>query len=151
MKGVEKSTNVFELVSRKRRSGHTKQQQGERRNCTQVKKRKKQTVVPGKLGSLLVADLALLVEIALAADEHDDGLGACEVARVRQPADEVLERDAAADVVHEQRAHRPAVVAAAHSAETLLSRRVPDLQLDLLPAHLDDLCAKLHSDRVLRL
>lgn len=112
--------------------------------------RRVQTIVPCKLGSLLVADLALLVEIALAADEHDDGVGAGEVACVRQPADEMLERDTAADVVHQQGAHRSAVVAAAHRAEPLLSGSVPDLQLDLLPAHLDDLCAKLHTDGVLR-
>ena len=108
-----------------------------------------QTIVLGKLLCLLVRDLALLCEVALAADQHDDGVCAGEVARVGQPAEQVLERLAAADVVHKQRDVCTAVVAAAHRAEALLAGRVPDLQLDLLAADLDHLCAKLDADGVL--
>lgn len=52
------------------------------------------------------------------------------------------------DVVHHESAGGSSVVAASDCAESLLARRVPDLQLHLLPAHLDYPCAELHPDRV---
>ena len=52
------------------------------------------------------------------------------------------------DVVDHECSSGPPVIAACDGPEALLARRVPDLQLDLLAAHLDYPRAKLHADRV---
>ncbi len=56
--------------------------------------------------------------------------------------------DVPGDVVHHQRSRRSSVVAACDGSEALLTRRVPDLQLDLLTADLDDPGTELHADGV---
>lgn len=52
------------------------------------------------------------------------------------------------DVVDHERSCSSAVVRAGDSPEALLTRCVPDLQLDLLAAHLDYPRTKLHTDRM---
>lgn len=52
------------------------------------------------------------------------------------------------DVVDHERSCSSAVVRAGDSPETLLTRRVPDLQFDLLAAHLDYPRTELHTDRM---
>lgn len=52
------------------------------------------------------------------------------------------------DVVDHERPCGSAVVGAGDGPEALLPCRVPDLQLDLLAAHLDDSCTELHADRM---
>lgn len=52
------------------------------------------------------------------------------------------------DVVDHERPGGAAVVGAGDGPEALLSRRVPDLQLDLLAAHFDYPRAELNADRV---
>ena len=63
---------------------------------------------------------------------------------VPDPVFDVVERFVAGDVVDEQDAHGAAVVGRGDGPEPLLSRRVPYLQLDLLPVQLN--CPDLEVD-----
>ena len=65
---------------------------------------------------------------------HRVGVG--QVAGVVEPRLQVLVGATPRNVVHEKGAGRTAVVAARHRTETLLASRVPNLQLNLLAAHL---------------
>ena len=53
------------------------------------------------------------------------------------------------DVVDQQSAGGPSVVAPGHRSEALLASRVPDLQLDRLSHNVDHLGAELHPDCVI--
>eukprot|EP00227_Mantoniella_beaufortii_P021557 CAMPEP_0197591626 /NCGR_PEP_ID=MMETSP1326-20131121/13819_1 /TAXON_ID=1155430 /ORGANISM="Genus nov. species nov., Strain RCC2288" /LENGTH=295 /DNA_ID=CAMNT_0043157157 /DNA_START=218 /DNA_END=1100 /DNA_ORIENTATION=+ len=105
-----------------------------------------QAVLARERLALLGADGAAVRDVALVADQHDGHVGVGMLPRVLEPAGEVVERLAPRDVVHQQRAGGPAVVAARDGAEGLLPRRVPDLQLDLLVVDGDHAAAELHAD-----
>ena len=63
---------------------------------------------------------------------------------VPDPVLDVVEALLVGDVVHQHDAHGAAVVGRGDGPEPLLSRRVPNLQLDLLPVQLD--CPDLEVD-----
>ena len=63
---------------------------------------------------------------------------------VPDPVLDVVEALLIGDVVHQHDAHGAAVVGRGDGPEPLLSRRVPNLQLDLLPVQLD--CPDLEVD-----
>lgn len=110
--------------------------------------KEQEAILVGELLRLFVGDVTLGLEIALIADQVDDRVGVSERARVRQPAAQVVIRRAARDVIDHEGACRTSVVAARDRTESLLSRRVPDLQFDLLARHLDYARAELYADRV---
>ena len=83
--------------------------------------------------------LSLRVVILVADQDPVDHLAV--LVDLVQPALHVGEALAAGDVVDDDDAVRAAVVGAGDGAEALLARRVPDLQLHLLPVQLD--CANL--------
>ena len=83
--------------------------------------------------------LSLRVVILVADQDPVDHLAV--LVDLVQPALHVGEALAAGDVVDDDDAVRAAVVGAGDGAEALLARRVPDLQLHLLPMQLD--CANL--------
>ena len=58
------------------------------------------------------------------------------VPELPEPPLHVLVGEVLGDVVHEERAHGPAVVGAGDGAVPLLARSVPDLGLDRLPVNL---------------
>jgi hypothetical protein len=107
-----------------------------------------ETVLVGELLGLFERHVSLTFQVALVTDQVDHRVRMGEAARVRQPRAEVIVGAAARDVVDHEGARRASIVAARHRPESLLARRVPDLQLDLLARHLDDARAELDSDRV---
>ena len=62
-----------------------------------------------------------MLQIALVADEHDDDVRVCVVPELLQPPRDVRVRLVFRDVVHEQRAHRAAVVGGRDRAIAFLS------------------------------
>ena len=64
---------------------------------------------------------------------------------VADPVLDVVETLFVGDVIHEHDTHGAAVVGRGDSAESLLSGRVPDLQLDLLAVKLDCSDFKVNS------
>ena len=102
----------------------------------------------GLSGAMMTADPTLTRGGAT----YEDGghVHARERARVAKPAGNVRERVPRRNIVHQQRARGAAVVAAGDRAEALLASGVPNLQLDDLPADLDESRAELDADRVRR-
>lgn len=76
-------------------------------------------------------------EIALVADEHDEYVLVGVVAQLAQPPLHVFVRQVLRYVVHEQRAHRSAVVRRRDRAVPLLPGRVPYLGLYGFAVHLE--------------
>lgn len=107
-----------------------------------------EAVLVGELLRLLVGDVTLRLQVALVADEEDDGVRVRQVAGVRQPGAQVVVRGASRHIVDHQRASSSAVVAPGDSSESFLASGVPDLKLDLLSAHFDDSGAKLDANCV---
>mmetsp|Transcript_28660 Transcript_28660/g.89105 ORF Transcript_28660/g.89105 Transcript_28660/m.89105 type:complete len:261 (-) Transcript_28660:209-991(-) len=105
----------------------------------------------GEPARLKEGDLSLLLEVALVADGYDGDVLPSLLPGVLEPRGQVVVRVSRGDVVQDQRSDGASVVRARHGTIALLTRRVPDLQLDLAIPQGDDLGAKLHADRVRRL
>ena len=95
---------------------------------------------------LLRRDDPRVLQVRLVPDEHDRDVLRRVLLAVLQPRRQVLERLPPRDVVHEQRAHRTAVVAPRDAPELLLAGCVPDLQLHLLPVHVHGAAPELDAD-----
>ena len=87
--------------------------------CRGLKERK--AVVLGELGSLLGRHLALSLEIALVADQHDDDVLVRVASAVLEPALEVVKGLAARDIIHQQSSGSASVVRSRDRAELLLA------------------------------
>lgn len=84
--------------------------------------------------------------IGLVAHEHDDNVAVRMVPQLLQPPGHVLEREALADVVDEERADSAAVVGRGNGAVPFLARSVPNLRLDGLVVDLDRPRSELDAD-----
>ena len=84
--------------------------------------------------------------IGLVAHEHDDDVAVGMALQLLQPPGHVLEREALADVVDEQRTDCAPVVGRRNGAVPLLARRVPNLRLDRLVVDLDRPRGELDTD-----
>ena len=90
----------------------------------------------------------VVLKVCFVANEDEGHIRVAERAGIVEPHPDVVVGVSVRDVVDKERPRSPAVVAARHRAEPVLARGVPDLQLDLLPAHLDDLAPELDADGV---
>ena len=79
---------------------------------------------------------ALLLSLLSLPHQHDHDVSVGVVPELPEPPLHVLVGEVLGDVVHEERAHGPAVVGAGDGAVPLLARSVPDLRLDRLPVNL---------------
>mmetsp|Transcript_33767 Transcript_33767/g.78428 ORF Transcript_33767/g.78428 Transcript_33767/m.78428 type:complete len:216 (+) Transcript_33767:146-793(+) len=96
--------------------------------------------------AFLIGHLTLLVLVGLVAYQSNDELWIRILAGLMKPFPHVLEAVSPRDVVDQKRSSSPPVVASDDGAEAILAGRVPTLQLDLLPLHIDRSRAKLHPD-----
>jgi len=88
----------------------------------------------------------LALEIALVADEHDDGARGDVGDELVQPVGDVVKGLLVRDVIDEHRALRAVVDGAGDGAEALLPRRIPDLHLHVPVLDLQPLRHKLNAD-----
>jgi len=105
------------------------------------------SVLAGDGLSPLLADDPLVIHVAFVAQDHLLNVLVGVFLNVPQPLGNVVEALAVGDVVDEHDAHGTPVVARRDCMEPLLSRRVPDLQLDFLPPELDGLDLEVNTDR----
>lgn len=84
--------------------------------------------------------------IGLVAHKHDDDVAVRMVPQLLQPPRDVLEREALADVVDEERTDGAPVVGRSDGAVPLLTRSIPNLSLDRLVVDLDGPCGELDAD-----
>ena len=89
-------------------------------------------------------NLSSVVHVALVPEDHLLHISAGVLLDVPDPVLDVVKALLVGDVVDEHDAHGAAVVGRGDGAEPLLPRRVPYLQLDLLPVQLD--CPDLEVD-----
>ena len=105
-------------------------------------------ISPTPVGELL-ADLhgyLVVVPVDLVAHEDPEDLGRGVLLDLPQPVGAAVEGGLVGDVVDEDEGVGGAVVGLGDRAEPLLARRVPDLQLDLLPVDLHRLDHEVHAD-----
>ena len=81
---------------------------------------------------MMTPDLSSVVHIAFVAEDHLLHVGAGVLLDIPDPVLDVVEALLVGDVVHQHDAHGAPVVGRGDSPEPLLTRRVPDLKLDLL-------------------
>jgi len=105
-----------------------------------------EAVLPRERLALLPLHLPPPLQVTLVANKHDDHVGVGVLAGVLQPLRQVLEGVPSSDVVHQQRPGGPAVVGPRDGPKRLLTRRVPDLELDLLGVDGDHAGPELHSN-----
>lgn len=96
-----------------------------------------QSVLAGELLGLLSGHSPQVPQIALVSNQHDDDVRVGMVAKLFQPARDVLVGLVLGDVVDEEGADRAAVVSAGDSTVALLAGGIPDLGLDGLVVDLD--------------
>lgn len=108
---------------------------------------KKKPVLLRKRLPLLARHLAPMLQVRLVPHEDDRHVRVRVRLRILQPRQNVLERLLSRNVVHEQGARSPAIVAARDAAEGLLPGRVPYLQLDVRAVDRHDARAELDADR----
>ena len=77
-------------------------------------------------------DLSSVIHVAFVAQDHLLHVRAGVLLDVPDPVLDVVETLLVGDVVHQHDAHGAPVVGRGDSPEPLLTRRVPDLKLDLL-------------------
>ena len=105
-------------------------------------------VLLSKLGSLLEANLPLVIQVRLVADEHHDGMGVGVATGIRQPRGDMGEGGAATNIVYQESTSSSAVVPTCNRPESLLTCRVPNLQFYHLPVNIHDHRSELYADGV---
>ena len=100
----------------------------------------------GQLFALLGGDRSLLLPIRLVANQNLGDAFAGMLLDVGVPRSYVFKRLLVGNIEHEQDAHRTTVVGGGDGAETLLTRRVPDLQLDALAIQLNGADLEVNAD-----
>lgn len=99
-----------------------------------------------KLLCLLGWDCPKVSQIALVSHQHDDNVGVRMVSQLFQPALNILVGLMLADIVHQKRADRTAIVCGCDGAIAFLACSVPDLSLDGLSVDLDGARRKFDAD-----
>lgn len=87
-----------------------------------------------------------MLQIALISHQHDDDVAVRVLPQLIQPSPHVDKGLLLADVVHQKRADRPAVVGRRDGAVALLAGGVPNLCLDSLRVDLDASRGELYAD-----
>ena len=106
-----------------------------------------QIVLLGEVLSFLCAHLPLQFEVAFVRDKKDYHFGVGVFAHVFKPFDEVVEGLTASDVVNEEGADTPPIIAACYRTKTLLPCRVPYLYLNISAiVKLYGFGTKVHTD-----
>jgi hypothetical protein len=101
---------------------------------------------PSQLRALLGADDLLVQHVALVPHEDLVDVYVGVLLDLGYPVSDGLEGPAVGDVVHEEDALRASEVGRGDGPETLLSGRVPDLELDALAVHLHVLDLEIDAD-----
>mmetsp|Transcript_13577 Transcript_13577/g.42047 ORF Transcript_13577/g.42047 Transcript_13577/m.42047 type:complete len:254 (+) Transcript_13577:115-876(+) len=112
---------------------------------------KQDVLLLGEPARLQEGNLPLLLEVLLVADGYDGDVLPGLLSGVLEPRGEVVVRVARGDIIQDECPDSATVVRACHCTVALLTRRVPDLELDLAVPQGYDLGAKLHADGVRRL
>lgn len=97
-------------------------------------------------GDLLLGHFSLR-EVVLVANEDCPHFLVGVVAQLRDPVAQVLEGALAGEVEHQQTCDGSFVVGTSDGLKGFLACRIPDLQLDFLIEHMEDLRAKLNAQR----
>mmetsp|Transcript_1403 Transcript_1403/g.2447 ORF Transcript_1403/g.2447 Transcript_1403/m.2447 type:complete len:228 (+) Transcript_1403:759-1442(+) len=107
---------------------------------------KHEPVFSCKLLALIFADRSSGIQVGLIPYEHDGDVRVCVLACILEPRRQALEGLPPCDVVHEQRTGGAAIVRPCDGAKGLLSRGVPNLQLDGLGVDLHHFRPEFHAN-----